>query len=299
MRHIHRPSLITSWLLATRPKTLTASLIPFLAGTTLAHSTGVPVNWLFLLTALGSAFFIQFSVNLLNDAFDNKKGADTAERIGPQRALHAGVATVEQVYAAGMASLFFALVTAMPIILHGGLLLLLIILVSMLCAYIYTGGPYPLAYLGLGDIFVVIFYGWVGTLSAYWLQAGNITPLSFLLGTQIGLLATGLIAVNNLRDIDGDAKVGKNTLPVRFGKAFGRFEIALVTFLPFLLNFIWLFNGYEFASTLPWLIFPLALAMVVKVYHTPPSSAYNGFLAQSALIHFGFGILLMIGFLLD
>jgi 1,4-dihydroxy-2-naphthoate octaprenyltransferase len=299
MSHVHRPSLITSWLLATRPKTLTASLIPFLAGTTLAYSTGAPINWLFLFTALGSAFFIQFSVNLLNDAFDSKKGADTSERLGPQRALQAGVATVQQVYAAGMGCLFFALITALPIILHGGIVLLLIILVSMLCAYIYTGGPYPLAYIGLGDVFVVIFYGWVGTLSAYWLQAGIVTPLSFLLGTQIGLLATGLIAINNLRDVVGDAKVGKNTLPVRFGQSFGRFEFAVVTLLPFLLNFVWLFNGYEITASLPWLIFPLAFALVVKVYHTPPSTLYNGFLAQSALIHFGFGILLMIGFLLD
>lgn len=298
MEKVDRPSVLLSWLLATRPKTLTASFVPFIAGTILAYSTGAAINWFLFFSALGAALYIQFAVNLLNDAFDHTKGADSDRRLGPRRVLHAGLATRQQVYFAGISCLLLAFITAIPLIYHGGVMFLIIILFSMLSAYIYTGGPYALAYCGLGDIFVIIFYGWVATLSAYWLQAGNLSGLAILLGTQIGLLCTVLIAINNLRDIEEDAKSAKNTLAVRFGPTFARLEIAVLTIAPFLMNFIWLIYGYSFAATLPWLLFPLALALVVKIFHTPPSQEYNKFLGFAALLHLGFGALLSLGFLL-
>lgn len=290
---------ITSWLLATRPKTLTASLVPFIAGTALASAMGAAVSWLLLFSALASAIAIQIATNLFNDAFDFNKGADTAERLGPQRAIQNGTATAEQVYGVGMAFFAIALVAAIPLIIHGGVGLLLILLLSMLAGYSYTGGPYPLAYLGLGDLFVVIFYGWVSTMAAFWLQSGFISGFSFLLGAQIGLLCAVLIAVNNLRDVEGDAKVRKLTIPVRFGLPFARIEIALLVLLPFAMNFIWFFYGFAYAAALPWLLFPLALGLVAKIWKTAPSRDYNRYLAFSALLHLSFGALLTVGFMLD
>lgn len=293
------PTNIGCWFQAMRPKTLTASLVPFSVGAALAYANGASLHWGLLFCALISALFIQVATNLINDAFDVAKGTDDQDRLGPRRVLHHGMATGAQVYALGILCFVAAFLVGIPLMMHGGPYIALILLLSMLSGYLYTGGPMPLAYVGLGDLFVVIFYGWVATMAGFWLQAGYINFQSFLLGTQVGLLCTLLIALNNLRDVNTDAKSKKETLAVRFGQTFVKTEITFLATVPFLLNLSWLYWGYLFVAILPFLVLPMACLLIAKVWKTYPSKAYNGFLALAALIHLGFGFLMVIAFLIE
>lgn len=289
----------SAWISATRPKTLTNSLAPFVSGFALAYAHGASLDWFLLLSAIATAICIQIATNLINDAFDVKRGTDDQNRLGPQRVLQKGLSTPQEVFSVGL--MFFALawLCALPLIFHGGILIVAILTLSMLCGYAYTGGPFPLAYNGLGDLFVIIFYGWVGTMASYWLQVGSLNFESLLLGTQIGLLSTSMLAINNLRDIRGDAKSQKRTLPVRFGAFFGRLEISICILLPFALNFLWLATDFHFAAALPWIAFSLALPLVAKIWKTEPSKAYNEFLAMSGILQISFSLLISCGFFID
>lgn len=287
------------WIQAMRPKTLTAALVPFSAGAALAYSNQAPIAWGLLCVAIFSAICIQIATNLINDAFDFAKGADDQERLGPQRAIQQGFATGPQVYALGMIFFLASLLIGIPLIIHGGLAIAAILLLSILSGYLYTGGPKPLAYVGLGDLFVVIFFGWVATLAGYWLQTGWVDWKSFLLGTQIGLLCTLMIAINNLRDINSDIRANKKTLAVRFGQTFAKVEILFLAIVPFALNLCWLTWGYVYAALLPFFTLPLASILMLKIWKSYPSKAYNRYLGMAALLHLSFGIFLIIGFILQ
>jgi 1,4-dihydroxy-2-naphthoate octaprenyltransferase len=287
------------WVQVIRPKTLTAALIPFIGGACLAHSRGASIRWVLLISAILSGLCIQIGSNLINDAADFEKGADDDQRLGPQRAIQQGMATTAQVYWAGLASFLMALVFAIPLMQHGGISIILVLLASIAAAYCYTAGPYPLAYGGWGELFVLIFFGWVATGAGYWIQSGVLDLSCFVLGTQIGLLCMVLIAINNLRDIKGDAKVGKRTLAVRFGPAFARYEITAAIYLPYMLTFYWLMHGDIYAAALPWGAFFVAAALVRKVWGQEPSRAYNQYFGLAALLHLSFGLLIGIGFLLN
>lgn len=285
-----------SWMMAARPRTLTAACIPVIAGTALATAN---IQWHISLFALLSALCIQIGTNLINDALDFKKGADTSSRIGPQRVTQSGLLTMKQVLSAGMLMFLLALLFGIPLILQGGWPIAILMVVSVLCGYCYTGGPLPLAYHGLGDLFVFLFFGLAGTVAVFYLQTGFVNTSAFLAGTQIGLLATVLIAINNFRDCIGDAKVNKLTLPVRLGSQFARMEISLLIFVPFVLNVLWFLLGKNFAGFLPLLTLPLGLTLVRKIWNTEPSPIYNKYLALSALLHLAFGILLAIGLVMS
>lgn len=285
-----------AWLLAARPKTLTAAIVPILAGTLLAFARGIPIAWWIPLVCLFSALCIQIGTNLINDALDYKKGADTSSRIGPVRMTQSGLLTERSVYAGGLAFFALAFLGGIPLMFQGGIPLFIILLLSVGAGYIYTGGPMPLAYAGLGDLFVFIFFGIVATSAVDYLQEGIWHLEALLAGVQIGMLATVLIAINNFRDREGDAKANKLTLAVRFGKKFSRIEITMLLLLPFALNLLWLFYGFNAAALLPFLVFPLAVKLAVEVWSHDPSPIFNKFLGFAALIHFLFGILLSIGF---
>lgn len=280
--------------MAARPKTLTAALIPVMAGTALAEN----FHWHITLFAFLAAIFIQIGTNLINDALDFKKGADTSERLGPQRVTQSGLLSAQQVLAAGTLSFLAAWFFGMPLMIQGGWPIVFLLAISILCGYLYTGGPMPLAYHGLGELFVLMFFGLLGTVAVYYLQTGSVNIESIVAGTQIGLLATLLIAINNFRDYRGDAKANKRTLAVRFGKSFARYEIATLALLPFFLNLIWFGMGLHAAAILPWITFPLAILIVCKVWTTEPGRIYNQYLGFSALLHLVFGVLLSIGFVM-
>ncbi len=245
---------IALWVQAARPKTIAASLCPVLIGGSLAlqeHSTN-PLLFLFtLLTALG----IQISTNLANDYFDFLKGADNKHRIGPQRITAAGLVSPATMRLAVLASFTLTALLSIPLIIQGGAAMSLLICLSLLLGYAYTGGPYPLAYLGLGDLFVLIFFGPCATLGTYFLQTGHAALLPALLGLPAGLISTAILAANNLRDVESDRAAHKKTLCVRFGRTIGKWEYALSLSLATLLPCFW-------GCFLPLLAAPFAWLLV-------------------------------------
>jgi len=283
------------WIWACRPKTLTIAPIPILVGTVLAQTFGTPIKWSLTAWALVCAIWIQMAANLINDALDFKKGADTNERVGPQRMTQAGFLTPVQVLAGGIVCMGLALLSGIPLILEAGQPCLYLILISILCSYIYTGGPYPLAYAGLGEIFVFVFFGLGATAGVFYIQTGYIDARSLLAGSEMGLLASVVIAINNFRDTLQDAQIGKNTLAVRFGKRFARLEIAFLALFPFLLNLFWMGERLTLAAALPFLALPVAIRVLLGIWRYEPGPILNQFFLQSVLLHMLFGCLLSLG----
>ncbi|MGZ3773799.1 MAG: 1,4-dihydroxy-2-naphthoate octaprenyltransferase [Pseudobdellovibrionaceae bacterium] len=288
---------IKSVLLAFRPKTLTAALVPCVAGTALVKAIGLSWDGWVLFYALMASFLIQIGTNLVNDAVDFKKGADTEKRIGPQRITQAGILSSKQVMALGTICFLLAIFCGIPLVLKGGWVIVGIGVISVLMGYSYTAGPFPLAYLGLGDLFVILFFGLLAVMGVVFLNTGKWLEEAFVLGLQIGLHATVLIAINNLRDRNGDVLVNKKTLAVRFGIQFSRWEITALCFLPFVLNIYWWLAGYKISALISLLAIPLAIKITKNIFMEEPSPAYNKFLGQAAGLHMLFGLLIAIGFI--
>src|SRR5205085_279240 len=221
-----------NWLLAARPKTLAAAVVPVLVGSSLAWNAGVRVHVAGFLCALGGAIFIQIGTNLVNDALDFKSGADNAERLGPLRVTQAGLLSANAVMRGAYVCFLLAAACGVPLILRGGWPIVVIGAASILAAYAYTGGPYPLAYHGLGEVFVMAFFGVVATAGSYYVQALRFSDVSILAGVACGCLAIVLLAINNLRDIPNDRLSNKKTLAARFGPDFARREIKWMLVLP-------------------------------------------------------------------
>jgi 1,4-dihydroxy-2-naphthoate octaprenyltransferase len=287
---------IKSVFLAFRPKTLTAALVPCLAGTALVRAIGLSWDGWVLFYALLAAFLIQMGTNLVNDAVDFKKGADTEKRIGPQRITQAGILTAGQVMALGSLCFALAILCGIPLVLKGGWILVVIGLASVLMGYAYTAGPFPLAYLGLGDLFVILFFGIIAVSGIVFLNTGEWLIEALVLGLQIGFHATVLIAINNLRDHQGDRLVHKKTLAVRYGVRFSRWEILILSFLPFVMNLYWWIEGFKIPAVLGLFALPLAIKLVKNIFRTEPGPLYNKFLAQAAGLHLVFGLLMTLGF---
>lgn len=285
-----------AWILAARPKTLSASLVPVIAATGLARGLGHQIQWWIVACALMASFCIQIGTNFVNDAMDFKKGADDENRIGPLRMTQQGHFSFQQVMI--FAALFFILaaVFGLPLVMYGGLPILAIGIVSILMGYAYTSGPAPLAYHGLGDLFVILFFGLVAVGGLYFLLTGYYDMPAFILGLQIGFLSTVLIAINNLRDMNNDKLVNKKTLAVRLGLTGGRIWIAFLLVAPFVAGYYWLYLQRWWVYAIPLFSFPLGLSIGKKIFRTPPSPAYNRYLAQSSAFSLLFSVLIAIGF---
>ncbi len=279
-----------AWLLAARPKTLPAAVVPVWLGSVLAWKlTGAWSPWL-ASCALAGAVFIQIATNFFNDALDFKKGADTAHRLGPVRVTASGLLSPRAVVLMGAGMLGVACLFALPMIAARGWPMLAIGLPSLYFAFGYTGGPLPLAYRGLGELFVMLFFGFVAVSGTVFVNTGAwLWPASLLLGAQVGMLSTALIAINNLRDVAEDSQTGKRTLAVRFGVTFGRVEITALTLLPALVAPAWSVHGLAWWPQL-FLLVP-ACVIVAGVWKNPPSRAYNKFLALCGALLIGFAVL--------
>jgi 1,4-dihydroxy-2-naphthoate octaprenyltransferase len=288
---------MNSWILAARPRTLGAAAVPVLAGAALGFSEG---SFDPFATALiiACAVLIQIATNYFNDAIDHAKGADTAERLGPTRVTSSGLLAPRAVMRGGFICLTLAVALSIPLVLHGGWPIVVIGLFSLFFAYAYTGGPFPLAYLGLGEIFVVLFFGIIAVAGTFYLNTLELSSAALLAGLQIGLHSSVLLAVNNLRDIDSDRAAHKRTLAARFGLTFARRENASLVLAPFVLGIAWLPLGYLWAFLLPLMTLPLAWWLARACLVANPDRSVNQLLAQGAALHAAFGILLSIGFLL-
>ena len=219
------PSGAGLWWEAARPRTLPAAVAPVLAATALAWHDGV-FDGVAASICLTFALLIQIGTNYANDYYDFVKGADTKARVGPRRAVAAGLiapATMKRAMALVFAAAFGVGLLLLP---FGGWPLLVIGVVSILCGIAYTGGPYPLAYHGWGDVFVFVFFGLVAVNATYFVQAGALVPAGWWVGAGIGSLATNILVVNNYRDIATDREAGKRTLAVRFGPVFAQLQFA-------------------------------------------------------------------------
>jgi 1,4-dihydroxy-2-naphthoate octaprenyltransferase len=291
---------IYPWIQAARLKTLTAACVPILVATSciifVLKPLGAEVLWLQSVCALFSAVFIQVGTNLINDALDYKKGADTGQRLGPQRVTQSGLLHWRHVMFGGWCSFFIAILFAIPLVLHGGFPILFLGILSLLSGYFYTGGPYPLAYIGLGEFFVILFFGFAPVLGVFYLHTGFVSMMASIAGLQMGLLSTVLIALNNLRDSVTDRQAHKMTLAACFGTRFARFEILFLFFIAYCLNFYWFFNGLFWVGFLPFFTLPLSVLLIKGVFTNHPSVVFNSFMGRSAFIHLCFGVLMSAGF---
>lgn len=230
--HVARPPTWKVWLLATRPATLTASVAPVMAGSALAWREGV-FRLDVLATAMIGAALIQIGTNLANDYFDFKKGADGEERLGPARVTQKGWVTPASVLAAMVLAFAGATLAGVHLVRVGGWPIVALGLASIAAGVGYTAGRYALAYLGLGELFVFLFFGWAAVVGTYGLHGGSIAdPAPWAAGTALGAMASAILVVNNLRDREGDARVGKRTMAVRIGAAWTRREFAALLGLP-------------------------------------------------------------------
>lgn len=291
-----KPASAKSWFLALRPKTLSAGVIPIAVGTFLTGYSFSAIDWTVAFCALFASLCIQIATNLINDVLDFTKGKDTKERLGPVRVTQTGLLTAKQVMAGGFFFLCLSALLGIPLIMKGGFPLFALMVSAILCSYLYTAGPYPLAYVGLGEVFVILFYGLFGTLAAYYLQTGTIQLDIFLVSIQIGLLTTVILAVNNARDIEEDKKTGKMTLAARFGMAFARKEITCLIAAAYLINGFWFFTPHSLAFFLPMLTLPFSINLLKGIHQYIPSKIYNRFLGEASMLLILYATLLILGF---
>ncbi|KAB2927886.1 MAG: 1,4-dihydroxy-2-naphthoate polyprenyltransferase [Dechloromonas sp.] len=284
----------TAWFLACRPKTLTVSLSPVVVGSAVAwHETGT-LLWLPLLAAAFGAACIQIGTNLFNDAGDFLRGTDTPDRLGPKRAAAEGWLSVRAIRGGAWLAFALAFLCGIYLVAHGGWPIVAIGLCSLAAGWAYTGGPKPIAYGPLGEVFVFVFFGLVAVGGSYYLQTLTLTSDALLAATLVGIHAAAVITVNNYRDHDGDAANGKNTLAVRLGRPATRWlytgeMVAPYALLPLLADLGW-------PVLLPLLSLPLALHLIGRFHREAPGPSFNAILAATAGLQLAFALLLTLSF---
>ena len=285
-----------AWLSAIRPATLTAALTPVAVGSAMAAADG---SWDLgvVVAALVGAILIQIGTNLFNDYEDFKRGADNEIRLGPARATQKGWLTPAQVLRGAVISFIGAVLAGITLVVIGGWPIVAVGLVSILCGVLYTGGPYPLAYVGLGDLFVMLFFGNVAVTATYFLHTATITPEVLWASVAVGAIATAILVVNNLRDRHTDALAHKRTLAVRLGARFSRIQYTALLAAAYVIP-----AGLALSTARPgWalclLSAPLALGETRAVW-TRDGAALNPHLGGTARLGLVHGALMAVGVLL-
>jgi 1,4-dihydroxy-2-naphthoate octaprenyltransferase len=280
--------------MATRPPTLLAAVVPVAVGTAVAHAEA-SLRAGPALAALAGALLLQIGANFANDVFDFEKGADTSERLGPLRAVQAGLLTAKSVRRGMLVVFGLALLVGAYLTSVAGPSIVVIGLASIAAAIAYTGGPYPLGYHGLGEVFVLLFFGFVAVLGTAFVQVGRVPELAFFAAVPVGALATAILVVNNLRDIATDAPAGKRTLAVRFGERAAVFEYALLVASAYAVPAL-LFATARGGRLvlLPFVTLPLAVGLVRGVSRER-GRALNPLLGRTARLLFLQGCLFAAG----
>jgi 1,4-dihydroxy-2-naphthoate polyprenyltransferase len=283
-----------SWLLASRPKTLLAAVVPVMVGSALA----VSMNKFFLpysIIALLCSVLIQVGTNFTNDLYDYLKGSDTVKRKGPRRVLASGLISVKEMKLAIILVFGLTFLLGLYLVYSVGILILWVGIFSIFAGIIYTAGPYPLAYNGLGDIFVFIFFGIIGTMGTFYLHTQEISILSFVVSIPVGALITNILVVNNYRDIDEDREANKKTLAVVTGRIFTRWQFILLITLSYLTTILLYINfNYSLWVLLPLFTIPIA-GILIRMFYTLNGEELNKTLELSAKFAGMFGLLLSIG----
>lgn len=282
------------WILAARPKTLPAAAAGVVTGTALAWRDG-HFRPGAALAALCAALLLQIGSNLANDVYDYERGADAGERHGPLRVTQAGLLAPAQVKAGMWAVFGLAALLGLYLAWQAGWVVILIGLAAILSAIAYTGGPFPLGYYGLGDVFVFIFFGVAAVAGTYYVQAGLVSPQAWWMSLPIGWLIVDILVVNNLRDIAADRIAGKRTLAVRWGERGARLEYTTLLAASYLiLPLLTAFRFLPWGSLLAWLSLPLAWR-TLRVVLTRQGRPLNAALAGSGQTTLLYSILFFIG----
>ncbi|HSI06285.1 MAG: 1,4-dihydroxy-2-naphthoate polyprenyltransferase [Myxococcota bacterium] len=288
------PGLARTWFLAVRPRTLPAAVTPVLVGSALAYSDGVFHAGYAALAAVG-AVLIQVGTNLFNDYADFKRGADTAERLGPARVTQRGWVTPRAVLIAAVLAFALAMLVGVALVARGGWPIVAIGLASVACGFLYTGGPAPLAYLGIADLFVFAFFGLVAVGGTYYVQALRLAETALYAGAALGALCTAVLVVNNLRDRVGDARAGKRTLAVRFGARFARGEYVFLLAVAYAIPVVgWAVGATPVSWLVALLTLPLAVARLRGVLAND-GAALNRYLGGTAQLMLVYGVVLAAG----
>ncbi len=293
------PSGVRIWLMAARPRTLPAAVAPVLVGTAWAGFAHVFHPLRFVAALLG-AIFIQVGTNLSNDYSDARRGADTEDRLGPVRVTAGGLVPPKQVLVATYASFGLAVLFGAYLVAVAGWQLLLVGAASILAGVLYTGGPKPYGYEGLGEVFVFLFFGIVAVAGSYFVQVKHLDWEAFALAVPVGLLASAILVVNNFRDIDSDRRAGKRTLAVRLGRQGTRALFATIVYLAFVLAPVtWAFGPTKAWVLLPWLTLVFAAGIVRVVRNRTDGPSLNEALAHTGMLQLAFCVLLSAGLLLS
>jgi 1,4-dihydroxy-2-naphthoate octaprenyltransferase len=259
-----KPSFRTIWVGAARPRTLPAAVAPVLVGTALAWRDQ-SADFAAAALCLGFALLVQIGTNFANDYYDFMKGADTAARVGPRRAVAAGLVAPTTMRWVMWATFAAAFACGLGLLAWGGPWLLVIGIASILCGVAYTGGPWPLGYHGLGDVFVFLFFGLVAVSTTYFVQTARVSVDALVAGVPIGLLAANILVVNNYRDVETDRAAGKRTLAVRFGRRAARLQHAGSLVVAFGTCFYFLWRDDRGWSLLPLVLCPVAWTHVKRL----------------------------------
>src|SRR3954471_9581045 len=285
--------------MAARVRTLPAAVAPVLVGTSLAGTEGVFRVGVFIAALLG-AVFIQVGTNLSNDYSDARRGADTEDRLGPVRVPAGGLVPPRQVLRATYVTFGLAVLCGVYLVAVAGWVLLLIGAASILAGVLYTGGPRPYGYEGLGEVFVFLFFGIVAVAGSYYVQTERLEWEAFVLAVPVGLLAAAILVVNNVRDLETDRRAGKRTLAVRLGRGRTRGLYAAMVYLAFLTAPLpWVAGSLSPWLLLPWLTLPLAASVVRLVRQHTDGPTLNEALARTGLLQLLFCVLLAAGLLLS
>lgn len=287
------------WIKAARPRTLPAIIAPVLVGTALAQGVADQFDALIFAATILGALFIQIGANLSNDYSDARRGADTEDRLGPVRVTAGGLVPPKYVLYATWISFALAFAAGAYLIYEAGWELLLVGVASIIAAVLYTGGPRPYGYAGLGEVFVFIFFGVVAVMGSYYVQTLELTWEAFALSIPVGMLACAILMVNNIRDLDTDRRAGKKTLAVRLGRGRMRQIYSLTLLKSFLIvPIVWLIFDLTAWINLALLALPLVPPLARTVRDRTDGAALNQALGDTARLELVFCVLLSAGLLL-
>ena len=292
-----RSDAVRIWLMAARVRTLPAAVAPVLVGTSLAIERAIFRPGAFLAALLGS-ILIQIGTNLANDYSDARRGADAEDRVGPVRVTAGGLVPPRQVLIATYVTFGLAVACGLYLVAVAGIELLIVGVASIAAGVLYTGGPKPYGYEGLGEVFVFAFFGVVAVTGSAFAQLEAWPWEAFVLSVPVGLLAAAILVVNNVRDMDSDRRAGKRTLAVRLGRERGRLIYALMVYGAYVVAPLpWLAGSLSPWLLAPWLTLPLAVRLVRTVREHADGPTLNEVLAQTGMLQLAFCLLLSAGVL--
>jgi len=291
---------LKSWWITARPNTLAISIAPVLLGISLALHNNELNNIFVAFLTLIAAIMIQIGTNFINDYYDFINGADDKNRLGPIRSAQSGLLSLNEIKYGGFIAFLIALMIGVYLVIEGGLPILIIGSLSLLSGYCYTGGPHPLGYKGLGDIFVFLFFGLLAVPGTYYLQTNILFDFnSILIGSSIGCIAVAILCVNNIRDVNTDKKVGKKTLAVRFG-AFPviiLFDTMILLSYFFIIILFWSWSSQSYALYLQILSIPVSIKLIIDI-HNKNGRELNDVLKNVSYFYEFFSLLLILGIIL-